>query len=58
MAAESCVNMVGEMSVQEADKLDLGRGRVQAVMSPHSGTAAISLRDVRDLTLHPSGRGT
>lgn len=50
--------MVGEMSVQEADKLDLGRGRVQAVMSPHSGTAAISLRDVRDLTLHPSGRGT
>lgn len=43
---ESRVNTAGEMSVQEADKPDLGRGGAEAVMSPHFNTPAIALRDI------------
>ena len=46
LAGESHVNTAGEMSVQKADKPDLGRGRVEAVMSPHFNTPAISLHDI------------
>lgn len=46
LASESHVNTVGEMSVQKADKPDLGRGRVEAVMSPHFNTSTISLLDI------------
>lgn len=46
LAGECHRNMVSEMSVQKADKPDLGRGRVEAVMSPHLSTAAISLHDI------------
>lgn len=46
LASKSHVNTAGEMSVRKADKPDLGRGRVEAVMSPHFNTPAISLRDI------------
>lgn len=46
LAGESRVNTAGEMSVRKADKPDLGRGRVEAVMSPHFNALAISLHDI------------
>lgn len=46
LAGESRINTAGEMSVRKADKPDLERGRVEAVMSPHFNTPAISLHDI------------